>query len=116
MTPHEMTRMALMEGGHLRIVAALDAIGPNGAGDPPIGALGFMAPGDCEALCRAADLAHRHAATDGWEPMSIQARARFIARSGSWLRHFHRPEFLAARMAYKAAVLAEPADAQEHRA
>lgn len=96
-TAHDLTLMALAETNP-RAYAALAAAGPNRAGDPPVGALGFMAPDDCLDLCRAADLAHRALGHDldtehhwPWHEAGPDALARLIARDGSW-RHLHDGE------------------------
>ena len=106
-TVYDMTRMALAETAPPRVLAAYDALPPNRAGDPVIGLLGFMSPGDCLTLVKAADLAHRAAGTDGWVPETVEYRARSIARRGAWrTNHSHA---LPAIRAYKAAIQQEAA-------
>lgn len=104
-TVYDMTRMALAETAPPRVLAAYDALSPNGEGYPPIGLLGFMAPGDCLMLVKAADFAHRAAGTEDWYSEPLQSRARFIARCGSWLSN--HDEALPAIRAYKAAIAEE---------
>lgn len=82
-TPYEMTMAALSEVNP-RVAATLEVIGPNRAGDPMIGLLGFMSGNDCTDLARAANLAHTQAGTDGWERMADRDRAVHIQMFGGW--------------------------------
>jgi hypothetical protein len=77
--------MALAET-HPAIVAALDVIGPNRAGDPIVGAFGFLPAEDRLALAKAADLAHRRARTEGWGWSTPEELADYMAVGGSWRR------------------------------
>lgn len=111
MSAYDLTVMALSET-HPAARAALEALGPNSAGDPPIGLLGFMYQHDRVGLCRAADMAHRHGGdaewrTDGLTPDEL---ADYIYESGSW-RHAHatrwRERYERAAEVYSAAVFGE---------
>ena len=82
-TTHDMTLAALSEVNP-RAAAALRVMGPNRAGDPMVGLLGFMSGNDCIDLARAADLAHTRAGTDGWERMADRDRAVHIQMFGGW--------------------------------
>ena len=84
-TTFDMTLAALSEVNP-RAAAALRVIGPNRAGDPMIGLLGFMSPGDCLALVKAADLAHKRAGTDGWrdDEWPLEQVARYVSECGGW--------------------------------
>lgn len=104
-TVYDMTRMALAETAPPRVLAAYDALPPNRAGDPVIGLLGFMSPGDCLTLVKAADVAHRSAGTEGWATNTVQDRVRLISRSGAWISNHDRA--LPAIRAYKAAIAEE---------
>ena len=81
----DMTLMALSEVNP-RAAAALRVLGPNSAGDPMIGLLGFMSPGDCIDLVKAADLAHRRLGSEGWreDGWTVEEVARYIAECGAW--------------------------------
>ena len=84
-TTFDMTLTALGEVNPLvRFVLAV--IGPNRAGDPMLGLLGFMDYDDRLDLVRAADLAHRRAGTDGWrdEGQTVEQMAEFISSAGGW--------------------------------
>ncbi len=109
MSAWELTRMAVAETAPPRVLAAYDCIPANRAGDPMIGLLGFMSPGDCLLLVRAADLAHRRLGTDGWEDTPDRARARQISRCGAWRDRSstRRSEVVAAIAAYKSAIRAD---------
>lgn len=109
-TVHDMTRMALAETAPPRVLAAFDALTPNRAGHPPIGALGFLSPDDLVVVVRAADLAHGRARTPGWAIQeSPEDVARDLARTGSWRYEDNprRAETVAAVDAYRRAIIAE---------
>lgn len=84
MTPHEMALAALAEVAPA-VGTALGVLGPNRAGDPPIGLLGWLPCDELVIACRAVDLAHRRAGTPGWAHDDIEAFARRVKNREFWL-------------------------------
>lgn len=86
---HEMTLYLLSEV-NAPVRAALEELGPNRAGMPPIGMLGFMEFEDCHDLAKAADLAHMRNGTELWPHVGQAERVEDLARAmqdhGSWRR------------------------------
>ncbi len=104
MNVFEMTQATLIEEGFPQVAAALAALGPNRAGDPPLGDLGWLPYADRFALARAANTAHCELGTVGWtfegDPAAL-SDAMFDR--GGWRRDDHGPNVAAAQQAWIAA-------------
>lgn len=85
LSAHDRTLACLAEVNP-RVYAALAAAGPNNAGDPPLGALGWLPPDDLADLARAAMMAHG-TTRPGWDWTDPHTLARYLADAGSWRRH-----------------------------
>ncbi len=97
----EMTQATLIEEGFPQVAAALAALGPNRAGDPPLGYLGWLPYADRFALACAANTAHCELGTAGWtfegDPAAL-SDAMFDR--GGWRREASGPQVARAQQAW----------------
>lgn len=99
MNVHEMTVAALMEGGQPAVAAALQAVGPTRAGDPPVGLFGWLDREERVALGKAMMLSHDAAGNEvGSE--SPEEFASWVRSEGSWRSEMMREQVVKAFAAY----------------
>lgn len=83
-TVHVLTLRLLRAGGHGRLAHVVKTLGPNRAGRPMPGLLGFMRRPHLLVVLHAVDLAHTAKRSPGWPRLTLDEHARGVIERGGW--------------------------------